>query len=148
MTDILFYHLERTGLGAVLPGLLEKCLERNWKVTLRCGDEAAVAKLDDHLWRYSDDSFLPHGTQNPEHQPIYLTTSEKNAPDTDVLFLVEGATAPVDALSGLTRCITIFDGAKADHLTSARTSWKELKDADMTATYWKQAGNGGWEQKG
>ena len=41
MTEILFYHLERAALESVLPGLLEKSLERGWKAVVRAGARSA-----------------------------------------------------------------------------------------------------------
>ena len=35
MTEILFYHLERQPLEDVLPRLLERSLERGWKVVVQ-----------------------------------------------------------------------------------------------------------------
>lgn len=144
MTEILFYHLERTGLDSVLPGLLEKCLERHWQVTVRCGAPEVLQPLDNHLWTYKDDSFLPHGIEAEEGQPITLTAEIENEPNSDVLFLVEGADAQPENLGGLTRCIAIFDGAKEEHLQKARALWKSFKDAEMPATYWKQSPEGRW----
>ena len=41
MTEVLFYHLERARLEGVLPGLLEKSLERGWKAVVRAGSRGA-----------------------------------------------------------------------------------------------------------
>ena len=35
MTEVLFYHLQRQPLEAVLPTLLEKSLERGWRALVR-----------------------------------------------------------------------------------------------------------------
>ena len=35
MTETLFYHLERRALEDVLPGLVEKSLERGWRAVIR-----------------------------------------------------------------------------------------------------------------
>ena len=35
MTEVWFYHLERTGLEQALPELLEKTLQRGWKAVVR-----------------------------------------------------------------------------------------------------------------
>ena len=80
-TEVLFYHLERTPLERVLPGLLEKTLERGWRAVVQAGSKERVEALDTALWTYGDGSFLPHGTLSdgpPEEQPIFLTTG----PDT------------------------------------------------------------------
>ena len=62
MTEILFYHLQGQKLEGVLPGLLEKSLERGWKVIVQGASEERIEALDAHLWTYRDDGFLPHGT--------------------------------------------------------------------------------------
>jgi len=62
MTEILFYHLQRHPLERVLPALVEKSLERGWRVVVQAASEERVEALDAHLWIFRDDSFLPHGT--------------------------------------------------------------------------------------
>ena len=62
MTEILFYHLHRQPLERVLPTLLERSLERGWRVVVQASSEERVEALDAHLWTFRDDSFLPHGT--------------------------------------------------------------------------------------
>src|SRR5262249_29143533 len=89
MTELLFYHLHRQPLEKVLPTLLEKSLERGWRVVVQAASPERVEALDAHLWTYSDDSFLPHGTtgepQAPE-QPILLTADSGNPNGANVRF--------------------------------------------------------------
>ena len=77
MAEVWFYHLEQTSLEQALPELLEKVLARGWKGQVRLRDAARVEALDQHLWTWRDDSFLPHGPAGEPHaarQPILLTT--------------------------------------------------------------------------
>ena len=60
MTEILFYHLESGRLEDVLPGLLEKTLERGWRAVVQTGTKERAESLDGFLWTYRDESFLPH----------------------------------------------------------------------------------------
>jgi DNA polymerase IIIc chi subunit len=60
MTEILFYHLTESKLEDALPPLLEKSLERGWKVAIQTVGEERRDFLDTHLWTFRDDSFLPH----------------------------------------------------------------------------------------
>jgi DNA polymerase-3 subunit chi len=62
MTEILFYHLQRQPLERVLPSLLEKSLERGWRVVVQAGSEERAEVLDAHLWTFGDNRFLPHAT--------------------------------------------------------------------------------------
>ncbi|MGA7117695.1 MAG: DNA polymerase III subunit chi, partial [Hyphomicrobium sp.] len=36
-SEVLFYHLERQPLERVLPGLLEKTLQRGWRAVVQAG---------------------------------------------------------------------------------------------------------------
>jgi DNA polymerase III subunit chi len=149
MTEVLFYHLQRQPLEAVLPTLLEKSLERGWRALVRATTDERLAALDDHLWTYSDESFLAHGTERePDvaEQPVVLTLSERNPNGAAILFLVEGAPVPGDA-TAYQRLVLLFDGNDEDALAAAREQWKAVKGAGHDATYWQQDARGRWEKK-
>ncbi|MGZ5932978.1 MAG: DNA polymerase III subunit chi, partial [Rhizomicrobium sp.] len=97
MTEALFYHLERRALDDVLPGLIEKTLERGWRAVIRTESSERADAIDNLLWTYNDQSFLPHaqaGDGNPKRQPVLITVEEDNPNDANVLFLVGGAAPP------------------------------------------------------
>ena len=148
MTEVLFYHLERQPLEHVLPGLLEKCLERNWRAVVQVGSEARRDALDAHLWTYRDESFLPHATAKDgraEAQPVWLTADDDNLNGATVRFLADGAeTADATAYQ---RVVRIFDGNDPEAVDRARAAWAAAKAAGHDATYWQQADNGRWERK-
>ncbi len=149
MTEALFYHLERATLESVLPGLLEKTLERGWKAVVRCGSRAGVERLDEALWTYSEESFLPHAAdrERASEQPIFLTDSDETPNGAGVLFLVDNAAAHAASLGAFTRCVTIFDGRDESALANARAFWKAVKAEGYDATYWKQSPQGRWEKQ-
>ncbi|HEY0105305.1 MAG TPA: DNA polymerase III subunit chi, partial [Rhizomicrobium sp.] len=60
MTETLFYHLERRSLDDVLPGLIEKTLERGWRAVIRAESSERADAIDNLLWTYDDQTFLPH----------------------------------------------------------------------------------------
>ncbi len=149
MTEVLFYHLQRQPLEAVLPTLLEKSLERGWRALVRAASDERLAALDDHLWTFSEESFLPHGTdREPDaaEQPVVLTLGEGNPNGAAILFLVEGAPVPADA-AAYQRLVLLFDGNDEDALAAARADWKHVKAAGFDATYWQQDARGRWEKK-
>lgn len=153
MTDVLFYHLERAKLEAVLPDLLEKTLAKGWKAIVRTGAAAEIKTLDDMLWTWRDDAFLPHGAGAPDdetarRQPIWLTDGDDNPNAGNVLFLVNGARADTSALPAFERVVAIFNGRNDNDVADARVFWKAVKEADLNATYWKQSESGHWEKQG
>ena len=149
MTEALFYHLQRQPLEAVLPTLIEKSTERGWRVAVQATSEERLAALDDHLWTFTDDSFLAHGTdREPDHadQPVVLTLSEVNPNRASIRFLVEGAPVPPDA-DIYQRMVILFDGTDQDALLHARDQWRAVKAAGHDATYWQQDARGRWMKK-
>ena len=147
MTDIRFYHMERQGLEQVLPALLVKALEQGKRVVVKTRDENETERLNEYLWTYNPDSFLPHGTKrdgHPAQQPVWLTSVDENPNAADVLILTQGAQSPVVADFAL--CCELLDGHDQDSVTGARTRWKTYKDSGHSVTYWQQ-GAKGWEKK-
>ena len=146
-TEVWFYQLERTGLDQALPELLEKTLQRGWKAVVRLREAERLAKLDDWLWTYRDESFLAHGADDEAsaaRQPILLTTGFENANGAEALFLVDGAEA--GELGGYARCVVLFDGADEAQLAVARAQWSAVKATGVSVSYWKQQGRG-WEKQ-
>lgn len=156
MAEVLFYHLERARVEAVLPDLLEKTLQRGWRALVRAGDEDSVQFLDEKLWTYRDESFLPHGVEGAEDKtaahPIMLTAKSStdgiSSSNAEILFAVEGAFLDPAEIQNFTRCVLIFNGADEEALTTARGLWKDLRDTEHQATYWRQSESGRWEKQG
>jgi DNA polymerase-3 subunit chi len=131
MTEVLFYHLQNLSLESVLPPLLEKSLERSWRVVVQSTSQERADALDAHLWTYRDDSFLPHATWragdagragDAEDQPIVLAVEEGNPNRAHVRFLIDNAELPADSGS-YERIVLIFNGEDADALAAARGTW-------------------------
>jgi DNA polymerase-3 subunit chi len=150
MTEMLFYHLQRQTLERVLPTLLEKSLERGWRVVVQAASEERVEALDAQLWTFRDDSFLPHGTAREaeaRQQPILLTVGADNPNGAVVRFLVDGAPVPADA-EAYQRIVLIFDGEDPDAVTAARERWGEAKRKGFDVTYWQADAEGRWQRMG
>lgn len=146
--DVMFYHLERQGLETVLPKLLEKTLERGWRAVVQAGSMDRVNALNDALWTYRDDSFLPHGRSADgfsDDQPVYLTDGAETPNGARIRFLVDGARP--DAFDGYERMVFVFDGADPSAVAQARAQWKAAKTAGCDLTYWQQDRDGRWIKK-
>jgi DNA polymerase-3 subunit chi len=149
MTEMLLYHLQGRPLESALPPLLEKSLERGWRVVVQAASEERIEALDAHLWTYHDDSFLPHGTardRDAGEQPILLTLDEGNPNRAQVRFLIDGADVPPDAAE-YDRIVLLFDGGDPDAAAAARARWQDAKAKGFDATYWKQNAQGRWERQ-
>ena len=148
MTEIRFYHLLRKPLERALPELLEKCLQRGWRAVVMAGSEQRVEDLSRHLWTYSDQSFLPHGSAadgNPQRQPVWITDSDENPNASTVLFLTDGASSTRAAEYDLV--CEVFDGNDPDAVTAARSHWRAYTADGHVLAYWQQDDSGRWVEK-
>ncbi len=148
MTEVLFYHLTESKLEDALPALLEKCVERGWRVVVQTREEQRRDSLDEHLWTYREESFLPHGTDDGEQaarQPVLITTGSGNINDATVRFVVDSAEPP--PLDAYERVVFMFDGYDSEQVENARSQWKRLKGEGHVLTYWQQSPEGRWVKK-
>ena len=151
MTETLFYHLERRSLDDVLPGLLEKTLERGWRAVIRTESSERADAIDNLLWTYNDQTFLAHaqsGDGNPKRQPVLITAEDENPNGANVLFCVGGAAPAWNSVGDLTRVVLMFDGRDEKMLSTARAAWKDAKAAGHDVTYWKESASGKFEKQG
>jgi DNA polymerase-3 subunit chi len=149
MTEVLFYHLQNITVENVLPPLLEKSLERGWRVVVQSTSPERADALDAHLWTYRDDSFLPHATwrvTDAADQPIVLAIEEDNPNGANVRFLIDNAVLPQDA-QGYERMVLLFNGDDPDALALARSAWTDCKTKGFDVTYWQADERGRWQRR-
>jgi len=147
MTQIFFYHLERSKLQQVLPQLLQKTLDRDWRAIVEVKSEKQAKEIDNFLWSYASDSFLPHaiaGDNEDSEQPILISDKQDNPNSAKVRFFVNGVLPQVTG--NYERLIYIFDGHDPEAVQEARTVWKQLK-GDNELAYWQQEISGQWKKK-
>lgn len=148
MTDILFYHLETQPLERVLPVLVEKSLERDWHVVIETGSDARAEFIDNLLWTYKEDSFLPHalaGGDADHLQPVLITTRPHNPNSAEIRFFVDRAIPQTG--EGYQRIVFLFSGHDPEAVTEARAAWRALGPGNVL-TYWQQDAEGRWAKRG
>jgi DNA polymerase III subunit chi len=149
MTEVLFYHLQNMSLENVLPPLLEKSLERGWRVVVQSTSQERTEALDAHLWTYRDDSFLPHAiwrAGDAPDQPIVLMAEEGNPNRANVRFLIDNAALPADC-DGYDRMVLVFNSDDGEALAAARGAWTDCKTRGFDVTYWQADERGRWQRR-
>jgi DNA polymerase-3 subunit chi len=147
MTEIRFYHLLKTPEAQALPQIAMKAWQAGARVVVKASDTAHVNTLNDALWTYKADSFLPHGTGqdgDASKQPVYLTAGDDNPNGAKTLILATGCTH--DNVQAYDLCCAMLDGHNEAQITEARTRWKEYRHAGHSVSYWQQTDQG-WEKK-
>jgi DNA polymerase-3 subunit chi len=138
-----FYHLTSSPLDRVLPRICERLLGDGERLLI-VGDAGQLDRMDNHLWAYGRDSFLPHGKDSgpyPEQQPVLLAPTPAPINGAKNIALADGIWR--DEALGFSRTFYFFDES---NVVQARSAWRMLKDnPNVQCRYWKQDG-GKWVQ--
>jgi DNA polymerase III subunit chi len=148
MSEVWFYHLERSTVEQELPRLLLRGLERGLRMAVVTSSLDRVKDFSQKLWGIEETAFIPHGFDgepNPEGQNIYLCTDD-NAPNASrYFFYVDGATPKHNAERD--RSSIIFDGNDEAAKGTARKLWRRFKSENAVIRYWKQDEDGRWKDQ-
>lgn len=152
--EISFYHLTSTPIEKALPTLLEKAYEAGHRIQVVCAEED-VKNFDEKFWTFHPRKFLPHGTEGPEKQPVFITPNNDNQNKASVLAIADGREIPetTSTLSGgieggeYEKVLHMFDGNIEADLATARERWKAYKEKGYALRYWFQDEKGKWAEK-
>lgn len=139
-----FYHIEHTSLDAAIAPLVEKCLERKWRVVI-VGHEDTLERLNKALWTFREDSFLPHGrakTDAAKH-PVLLSTEATAINGAKVALLLDGSDIAMETFE---RAMVVFDGGDETARAKARQQYKAATDSGGKARYFQQERGGAWKE--
>lgn len=145
-----FYHLQRSSLEQAIGPLLTKCLSRDWRVLVLSGDADRRDAVDQALWTYEDDSFLPHGQAeaaglDAAEQPVLIAAKADNQNRADVALLLDGFELPANA--AFSRCMVMFDDGDNSARQMVRQQYKKAKENSLVARYFQQS-ESGWSESG
>ncbi|MBL0848581.1 MAG: DNA polymerase III subunit chi [Candidatus Liberibacter ctenarytainae] len=150
MTEFIFYRLKDNWQSYLLL-LLEKAYHNNQRVSVQCGSDFLRDSLDDYLWTWKEDSFLPHGVDIRDEgvfsalQPILLTLSSDNANASTIRFFINTALINTEDIGYYKKLIFIVDNSDQESRRWGRENWIRLKNAGYELTvchndlgYWKK----------
>jgi DNA polymerase III subunit chi len=141
-----FYHLTDQPLERVLPRLAERVLADGGRLLVIAESERQRSHIDDLLWSYSPDSFLPHGRAgagNDSAQPILISAGVDAVNGARTVALADGIWR--DDVLAFDRALHLFDD---ESIGAARDAWKGLKDRPgVERCFWKRE-DGRWQQVG
>ena len=144
-----FYHVERGELVSAVAPLLEKCLERKWRVVVS-GRPETLARLDAALWTWRDESFLPHALADSKaggpasDQPVLLSQEADPVNGARIAMLLDGGDADG---SRFERCLVVFDGGDDAARSRAREQYRRATTQGVAARYFQQDSGGSWVEK-
>jgi DNA polymerase-3 subunit chi len=145
--EFRFHHLERRRIEQALPDFLEAALAEGERVVVQAPSAEWRDALNEKLWTYREDSFLPHGAAgdgDAASQPIYLTDGDETPNGATLRLLLGPADAERFLDANCARVIVLFDSRDEGVMIEARTAWKMLTGRGAAPSYWKEGDEGWW----
>ena len=123
-------------------------LAADTRVVIRATTADRVRALDQALWTYERDSFLPHGTPESgqaERQPVLVTDAGGNPNGAQALVLVDHSAAPDEP--SWASIDFVFERNDPAAREAARQQWRLWREQGLEPVYW-ETGDQGWRRAG
>ncbi|MDN3554409.1 DNA polymerase III subunit chi [Halomonas maura] len=139
MTRIDFYILPETTLEARLGfacRLAETIVGKGYRLHLHAEDEAMARELDDTLWTFRPDAYLPHallGSDQAETVPVTIGWQEPPPEDRGIQAMLNLHPAIPEWFSRFERVAEIINQHQ-DVLTAKRECWQTYKKRGYPVT--------------
>ena len=129
MTQVDFYVLPQSGnltINGAVARLTEKALSRGHRVFVHVGDEQRGHELDEALWTFRPESFIPHallGSSTTER--VTIGWSEPPIEESDVLI---NTTASVPGFFARFQRLAEIVSPDEAALSASRLAWRYYRD--------------------
>lgn len=130
---VTFYDVDPAGRPALVVRLVEHAASKGRRLLVHCGDDATARALDDYLWTYREEAFIPHEVADaaqllvdPEAR-VVLTTREEAVIPAEVLLLEAPASIEFARRFGVV--IEIVDRRTQEAHAASRSrfaAWREV----------------------
>ncbi|OSM02587.1 putative DNA polymerase III subunit chi [Magnetofaba australis IT-1] len=127
--------------------LIGKALQQGLPVGVAAGDPQHAQWLDDFLWKFEPDSFLPHGVAGGEFdadQPVLIGVGPADANGAELLMVMSGQV--VDPPEQFAQIFDFADGRDPQSLAASRERYRFYRERGCVMEYWAQE-SGRWVLK-
>ena len=139
MTEILFVEVTTNRLEFRVCELAEGIYARGERLQILAPDSAQASRLDDLLWSFRPDSFIPHGLLKPAGAnptlPVVLTTREEPVPGIRHLIMLELASP--EFTRSFVEAIHFVVVDNRERREASRRYWVQLREAGFTLRHQK-----------
>ncbi len=139
-----FYNSSHRNVVADISWLIEKLYKERNSILICCKDQETVEVIDDFLWRYKEDGFIPHSIENKEQSSIYpvlITTAIDDKHKHTVLLALSGVLIEEKDWRKFTRAYYFFDDQEYIEKENARSMWRSFSSLGIVCKYWVNKAN-------
>ena len=139
LEKVYFYNSSQRDILADIAVLAEKLFLKNEGILIFCTDQETVSVVDNFLWAYREDSFIPHSINNNEEtsgHSILITTSIDERYEQDILLVLNGGLIREKDWQKFTKIYYFFDDQDNEEKEIARSMWKSFSSLNAECKYW------------
>ena len=133
-----FYNATRREIVNDIAILTEKLYKKNNHILIYCADQETVDTLDEYLWSYREDSFIPHSKNNKKKSfyPILITNEILNKHEHNILLVLNGVLIKETDWPKFNKVYYFFDEQNHEEKENARSMWKSFSSLEIDCRYW------------
>jgi DNA polymerase-3 subunit chi len=140
MTKVLFVETTTSLMETRACEIAEHLYVKGHSLQIIAVDDYQAKRLDDLLWSFRPDSFIPHGfctgSANAVEQPVVITTKKERLKKIPVLLMMDCLeTALVKQFSFAVHLIAVDN---SERLAASRAYWAQLKEAGFMLRHQKR----------
>jgi DNA polymerase-3 subunit chi len=140
MTEVIFVEVTASRMEIRACEIAEHTYAQGERLQIIAIDEEQAARLDDLLWTYKPDNFVPHtlwkSMDNESAQPVVITTRKERVPGIASLLTMDYC--PVEMVQQFSKVTHVVLVDNQERLEASRRYWTLLKDAGFSLRFQKR----------
>ena len=140
MTEITFVEVTASRMEMRACEIAEHTYAQGERLQIIALDEEQAARLDDLLWTYKPDNFVPHGRwksmDSESDHPVVITTRKERVPGIASLLTMDYC--PVKMVQQFSKVIHVVVVDNQERLEASRRYWTLLKEAGFSLRHRKR----------
>ena len=134
-----FYNTYNRDVVADIAQLTEKIFKQHNRIVILCRDQDTAKVVDDALWSYKYDSFIPHSIKKKGEaslNPILVTKDLDEGYEHNILLVLNGVSIRENNLQQFAKVYYFFDDQDINEKENARSMWKSFSLHEVDCKYW------------
>jgi DNA polymerase-3 subunit chi len=140
MTEVIFVEVAASRMEMRACEIAEHTYVQGERLQIIAIDQEQAARLDDLLWTYKPDNFVPHGLwksiDDESAQPVVITTRKERVPGIASLLTMDYC--PVEMVQQFSQVTHVVVVDNQERLEASRRYWTLLKDAGFSLRHQKR----------
>ena len=134
MTEVVFVEVTAIRMEMRACEIAEHTYLAGTPLQVIAANQEQAARLDELLWSFKPDSFVPHGLwtgdRNEPSQPVVITDVQERVPEIESLLMMDYC--PVELVERFSQAIHLVVVDNQERLEASRGYWTQLRAAGFT----------------